>query len=109
MFYCFIYLLNVRLFCYSNKNHLLISITKNIVDGDLALPWSKVDVHIVSFNVSNHLCLVLVPRLASNLVPEVDSLLEVMSVATLETLTGGGKDDWDCGRVAVRTENSHRH
>ena len=80
--------------------HLLLSITKNILDGDLALPWSKVDFHlVVSVGVSHYSCLA----------PEVHGLLELMAVAALETPTGGGNQDSDGVGVAVRAEDSHPH
>ena len=89
----------------------LISITKNIADGDLALPRSKVDVHVVRFSVSNYLCILLVPGLGCQLVPEVQGLLGVvrLGLATLETLAAGGDQDRDGVRVAVRAEDSHPH
>ena len=68
---------------------LLLSITKNILDGDLALPWSKVDFHLV--------------------VSLSQVLLEVLAVAALETPAGGGHQDRDGVRVAVRAEDSHSH
>ena len=74
--------------------HLLLSITKNILDGDLALPWSKVDFHlVVSFGVSH----------------SSQGLLEVLAVAALETPAGGGHQDRDGVWVAVRAEDSHPH
>ena len=98
------------IFCYRTKNDLFISITKNIVDGDLALPWSKIDVHVVSFTVSSYLY-ILVLGLGCQLVPEVQGLLGVvrLGLATLETLAAGGDQDRDGVRVAVRAEDSHRH
>ena len=76
--------------------------------GHLALPWSKVDVHVVSFTVSSYLY-VLVLGLGCQLVPQVHGLLEVVSVATLETLAGRRDQDRDGVRVAVRAEDSHHH
>ena len=40
---------------------------------------------------------------------EVHGLLEVVGVATLETLAAGGDEDRDGVRVAVRAEDSHHH
>ena len=61
---------------------LLISITEDILDGHLALPGSKVDVHVVvSFSVSNHSCLLL-------LLPQVLGWLEVLVGTAVETPAG---------------------
>ena len=82
---------------------LLISITEDILDGHLALPGSKVDVHVVvSFSVSNHSCLLL-------LLPQVLGLLEVLVGAAVETPAGWGNQHRDGVGVAVRAENSHPH
>ena len=86
----------------------LISITKNIVYGHLALPWGKIDVHVVSWSVSSYLG-ILVRGLGSQLVLQVHGLLEVVDAATLETLAAGGDQDRDRVRVAVRAEDSHPH
>ena len=101
------------MFCYIYINYiciidLLISITKNIVYGHLALPWSEMYVHVVSFSVSSYLY-VLVLGLGCQLVLQVHGLLEVVSVATLEALAGGGDQDRDGVRVTVRAEDSHHH
>ena len=99
-FYCSVILIMYQLF--------LISITKNIVDGHLALPWRKIDIHVVRLSISGYLG-ILVRGLGSQLVLQVHGLLEVVGGATLETLTAGGDKDGDGVMVAVRAEDSHHH